>query len=333
MGSELISTNEPGKANALIAAYTAGRNARTLTAYRQDLEQFRLFSRAESPEAAVLRLLQSSAGEANGVALAYRAHLQDRGLTPSTINRRLASLRSLVKLARLLGFITWKIEIPGLPTEAYRDTRGPGSDGFRRLLSELAEMPETPVTVRARAVLRLLYDLGLRRGEVVALDLADYQSDRASLSVIGKRRLEKTVLTLAPPTQEALEAWLKVRGGNPGPLFVNFDRSKKGDDRLTPHSIYRIVRDLGKRVGIKTAPHGLRHTAITEAIKAAQANGMGLEEVLDFSRHKDVKVMMIYRDRERNVQGKLSALIAGGTSSANPLLVSDIESVTHTEDC
>jgi integrase/recombinase XerC len=177
-------------------------------------------------------------------------------------------------------------------------------------------MPAAPGTLRARAILRLLYDLGLRRGEVVALDVADYDPARSALKVLGKRRLEKTVLSLAGPTKEALDAWLSVRGDSPGAVFINFDRSKKGGDRLTSHSLYRIVRELGEKAGIKTAPHGLRHTAITEAIKAAQANGIGLEEVLDFSRHRDVKVMMIYRDRERNVQGKLSALIAESSGAA-----------------
>ena len=52
--------------------------------------------------------------------------------------------------------------------------------------------------------------------------------------------------------------------------------------------------------------------AITEACKLAQAKGMGLEEVLDFSRHRDVKVLMVYRDRERNVQGQLATLVAAG---------------------
>jgi integrase/recombinase XerC len=74
--------------------------------------------------------------------------------------------------------------------------------------------------------------------------------------------------------------------------------------------VYRLVRDLGGEAGIHARPHGLRHTAITEACKAAQASGIALEEVLDFSRHRDVKVLMIYRDRERNVQGRLAALVA-----------------------
>lgn len=61
-------------------------------------------------------------------------------------------------------------------------------------------------------------------------------------------------------------------------------------------------------------PHGLRHTAITEACKAAQANGIGLEEVLDFSRdsRKSIAILMVYRDRERNVQGQLASLVAAG---------------------
>jgi integrase/recombinase XerC len=313
----LVATPPDESASALLTAYTAGRNPRTLTAYRQDLEQFRVFLAADSSEAAVLQLLQLQGGAANALALAYRAHLLERSLTPATINRRLASLRSLVKLARLLGYIGWQIEIPGLPTEAYRDTRGPGLDGFRRLLSELDALPQDRDTLRARAILRLLYDLGLRRGEVVALDVSDYDRDRRTLQVLGKRRLEKTLLSLAVPTHATLDAWLAVRGDSPGPLFINFDRSKKGDSRLTSHSLYRIVRGTGEKAGIKTAPHGLRHTAITEAIKAAQANGIGLEEVLDFSRHRDVKVMMIYRDRERNVQGKLSALVAETASGAS----------------
>ena len=67
-----------------------------------------------------------------------------------------------------------------------------------------------------------------------------------------------------------------------------------------------------EQVGLKVRPHGLRHTAITEACKLAQAKGMGLEEGLDFSRHRDVKVLMVYRDRERNVQGQLATLVAAG---------------------
>jgi integrase/recombinase XerC len=103
---------------------------------------------------------------------------------------------------------------------------------------------------------------------------------------------------------------LKLRGDFSGPLFLNLDRAHKGNGRISGKSIYRLVRGLGEKIGIKTRPHGIRHTAVTEAVKKAQRNNMDIEEVLDFSRHRDVRTLMIYRDKERNVQGKLSELVS-----------------------
>ncbi len=144
----------------------------------------------------------------------------------------------------------------------------------------------------------------------MTLDVADLDFERKTILVMGKGRIQKIELTLPAPTIAALTEWLGVRGDFSGTLFVNLDRAKKGDGRITGKSIYRLVRGLGEKVGIKTRPHGIRHSAVTEAVKKAQKNGMDLEEVLDFSRHKDVRTLMIYRDRERNVQGKLSELVA-----------------------
>ena len=95
----------------LVVAFFSGRNPRTLRAYRQDLEDFQGFTQAPSLQAAAALLTSQGSGPANGVALAYRASLQERGLSPATINRRLAALRSLVKLARVLGLVVWELEV------------------------------------------------------------------------------------------------------------------------------------------------------------------------------------------------------------------------------
>ena len=50
--------------------------------------------------------------------------------------------------------------------------------------------------------------------------------------------------------------------------------------------------------------------------KLAQVKAMGLAEVLGFSRHRDVKVLMVHRERERNVQGQLATLAAAGVEGA-----------------
>jgi integrase/recombinase XerC len=297
-------------ADELLAAFLSGRSECTRRAYSQDLEDFRRFLGVDKVSEAATALLSRGHGEANRIALAWRASLQERRLQAATINRRLAALRSLVCLARTLGIVPWALEVRNVRAESYRDTRGPGRNGVRLLLDEIERRKDNKA-IRDRAALRLLYDLGLRRSEVVGLDVDDLDLDAGTITVMGKGRTQKTSLTLPGPTKEAIRQWLETRGTEPGPLFTNLDRAGKGC-RLTGTSLYRIVRRLGEQVGLKVRPHGLRHTAITEACKLAQAKGMGLEEVLDFSRHSDVKVLMVYRDRERDVQGQLAALVAAG---------------------
>ncbi len=293
----------------LLDSFFSGKSQRTVEAYRRDLDDFRQDLGAENVKEAACKFLSGSLGEANSIALQYRKHLLERNLQSTTINRRLAALRSLTEMARTLGIITWKLEIKNQKTEAYRDTRGPGVDNFKKLLS-LTEKRGDVKGIRNKAILRLLFDLGLRRGEVTALDFVDLDFERKTIQVMGKGKSQKTELTLAAPTITALSAWLQVRGDIAGPLFTNLDRAKKGNGRIDGSSVYRLVRGLGEKVGIRTRPHGIRHTAVTQAVKKARRNDMDLEEVLDFSRHKDVRTLMIYRDRDRNVQGKLSELVA-----------------------
>ncbi len=84
----------------LIASFLSGRNRKTIEAYRQDLEDFRSFLNTSSIDEAAQTLLSCGHGQANALALAYKTNLIDRGLQAATVNRRLAALRSLVKLAR-----------------------------------------------------------------------------------------------------------------------------------------------------------------------------------------------------------------------------------------
>ena len=88
----------------LYAAFLAGRSEHTLRAYGQDLEAFAAFLGEPSPQAALARLISCKPGDGNGLLLDFRSHMIASALTPATINRRLAAVRSAVKLARTLGF-------------------------------------------------------------------------------------------------------------------------------------------------------------------------------------------------------------------------------------
>jgi integrase/recombinase XerC len=296
----------PSHVERLLSAFLSGRNARTRRAYGQDLADFAIFAGAASLAEAAERLLAHGHGAANELALRYKADLVERGLASATINRRLAALRSLVKAGRLLGLVSWSLEVEGPRQEPYRDTRGPGRDGFRRMLSVLAGRQDAK-GVRDRALLRCLYDLGLRRKEVVGLDLHDLDLEAGTVLILGKGRTTKEKLTLPAPTQRALRAWVRVRGDTPGPLFTSLDRAKKGDGRLSGSAVYQIVRRLGQAVGLKTWPHALRHSAITDAL---DLTGGDVRAVQRFSRHRDLRILLHYDDNRRDLAGDVARRVA-----------------------
>jgi integrase/recombinase XerC len=293
-------------ARRLLDAFLAGRSATTLRCYAGDLRDFAGFLGVNTPEAVAERLLAGGPGLANELALQYKAHLITRGLAAATVNRRLAALRSLVKLARTLGLVNWTLEVEGMQAEAYRETRGPGRTGFRQLLEQLAGRTD-PKALRDRAILRLLFDLGLRRAEVCGLDVGDIDRAAGVLWILGKGRTQKERLTIPAPTLAALEAWLAMRGEAIGPLFTCLDRARKESGRLTGAAVYQLVRCLGERSGIRARPHGLRHAAITEALDLTRGD---VRAVQRFSRHKNLQTVLRYDDNRLDLAGDIARRVA-----------------------
>jgi integrase/recombinase XerC len=291
----------------LVSEFLNRRSANTRRAYQADLDAFADYLGLNSREEALRELIDRNQGQANALVLAYKNFLISKGLTPNTVNRRLSTLRSGIKLANQLGLVNWTINIENEKTETYRDTQGPGRTGFADMLRAVDSCRNKKKAARDKAILRLLYDLALRRGEVAGLDLEDFDSEAGTLAILGKGRTQKQILTLPETAQEALRAWIEARGDIPlGPLFVNLDRAGKGR-RLTGTSIYRIVRDIGREVGLDTRPHGIRHLAITEALNITNGN---VRMVQRFSRHKNMQTLTAYDDNRQDYAGEIAKMIS-----------------------
>ncbi len=107
---------------ALLDSFLSGKSERTIEAYKRDLDDFRQFLGVENiSEAACIFL--SDQGKANAIALSYTKRLIEKGLQSTTINRRLAALRSLSQMAKMLGMIPWTLQVKNRKIEAYRDTK------------------------------------------------------------------------------------------------------------------------------------------------------------------------------------------------------------------
>lgn len=293
--------------NRIVEAFKRGRAANTLEAYAGDLESFGTFC-GTSPSAAVVELLSAPHGEANGRLLDYRSSMLEADLAPATINRRLSAVRSIVKIARTLGYTDWRPEIEGVKSQAYRDTAGPGLDGARALLKAAADQVRKK-SARDVAIVRMLFDMGLRRGELASLGLEHLNLDARKVWIMGKGKRERIPVTIPIETTKALREWLDVRGTICLPhdvhVFCGLAGPKYGK-RLSGHGVWDIITALGMKVGIKVAPHGLRHASITAALDATGDVRAGQR----FARHSNVNTTMIYDDNREDLGGRAAERVA-----------------------
>jgi len=115
------------------------RSPHTRAAYEKDLRNF-FFVVANTPEPTpqiVVEFLSLDRFVAVSLVLKYKAFMLEQGLTPATINRRLAAIKSLVKFARKIGRCSYSLEdIEGERNRAYRDTTGIDIKAFKRVLME-----------------------------------------------------------------------------------------------------------------------------------------------------------------------------------------------------
>lgn len=282
-----------GERRPLVEMWLQGRSPRTLAAYQDDLRNFATFLGASEGPKAADYLVSLSHAEANEVVLRYRNAQIESGLAPATINRRLAALRSLVKLANLLGHVHWLLGVENIKHEKYRDTAGPGEMKIEKMLAYCEGRRPAIKAERDIAILRLMFDMGLRRGEVAELGVEHLNLAERRLSVLGKGRTERVTYTIPTIVAAALSAWIDVRPLTP--LLFGIE---------TGHGIWNIVKKIGEKAGVgKVWPHGLRHSGITRAL---DVTGGDVRAVQKFSRHKNVNTLMIYDDNRRDMFGDVA---------------------------
>jgi integrase/recombinase XerC len=141
-------------------------SANTKRTYASALDDFfrQLTGNAANPQQ-IREFLLLSQFEAVGVVLKYKGLLLDLGLAPSTINTRLSAVKSLANHARKLGQCGFSLEdVSHVHVEKYRDTSGVGVEAYRSILNEVGR--SSFKGNRDYAILRLLWDNALQRGEV-----------------------------------------------------------------------------------------------------------------------------------------------------------------------
>ena len=246
--------------------------------------------------------------------LRYRRHSIDKNLAPSTINVRLAAIKSLVEMARKLGKTTIDLtDIESIPSESYRDTKGISVEQFKSMLEEID--PSTPIGVRDYAIMLLFWGNALRRGEIASANIEDFLPQQQKLTILGKGKRAKVAIDLTDSVSYALEEWLNFHPYNSPekPLITSLSHNCYGS-RIAGDSIYRIVQGYAEAAGIerRVSPHRLRHSSITAFLDASGGN---LRAAQALSRHRNQNTLNLYDDNRRQEQkgasGMLEDLLVG----------------------
>lgn len=242
---------------------------------------------------------------------AIRSTIAAEYASPSTVNTYLAALRGVLKEAWRLGLMTGDDYTRAADVRSVKGSRVPkGREVKRGELGALFDTCADDTSAAGRrdaAMLGLLAGGGLRRAEVVALQLADYEAASGILTLTGKGNKQRTV-HLTNGTADALAEWLAVRGAAPGPLFY---RVNKGGRIIAAAMTPQAVRDmLAKRAagagGIaKLSPHDFRRTFVSTLLDT----GVDIKTVADMAGHSSVVTTQRYDRRGERAKRAAAELI------------------------
>ena len=240
---------------------------------------------------------------------AIRSKLADR-YAPSTANKMLSALRGVLKAAWRLGQIEANeyqkaVDISAVIGESLPAGRSLALGELVSLL-EVCGREKGPLGIRDSAIVALLYGCGLRRAELVTLDVADYDATAGTLKVRGKRNKQRLVPTVGG-AQAALDDWLARRGKAEGPLFVS---SRKGgrlqSERLTTHALYKMLRLRAQQANVEHfSPHDFRRTFVGDLL----GRGADIATVQKLAGHSNVTTTARYDRRGEATKRKAAEML------------------------
>ena len=266
--------------------YERGYAANTVAAYRRDLAQLLDFMQGQevtSWSALTPELLER-----------FVASLQAQDYSDATVARKIAAARSFLHFLFTEGDLPRELtEWLPQPKVGRRLPHALTEEEVERLLGAAAAA-DTPLKLRDRALLEVLYATGLRATEAVALRASDVDLTGGVLRCVGKGNKER-LIPLHPRAQQILGRYLSearpflLTNASETTLFLN-----RVGHSLTRQGLWFIIQQYAREAGLeeRVTPHTLRHSFATHLLDG----GAELSEVQQFLGHVSITTTQIYTE-------------------------------------
>lgn len=260
----------------------------TVEAYRSDIKQLVSFLQEYSGEPVSVDYICSLARSDIRAWFLFRKNANE---TAKTISRGLSALKSFIRFLIHDKKIENSIVLSIRPPKVEKSLPRPlNISQINNIIDTIGDVKQTDwIVKRDRALLVLIYSVGLRISEALNLDRDDISYSTDSLTILGKGGKSRVVPLLDPVKTVIFEYMNSHKFDDSVALFVN----NRGD-RLTASSVQKLLKKSRELLGLssKVTPHALRHSCATHLMENT-GDLRGIQELLG---HSSISSTQIYAD-------------------------------------
>ncbi|MCD7976387.1 MAG: tyrosine-type recombinase/integrase [Tannerellaceae bacterium] len=256
----------------------------TVSSYTKDLEQFELYVKENQEGIFDPRNIDGD------IVRNWIVHLLNNRIAPTSVNRKLSSLKSFFKFLMKQG------EIPANPLRLINGPKAKKSlpyfvrESEMDLLLDGDRFDDSFDGVRDRLILEVLYVTGVRRSELIGIKDSDVDFDACLIRVTGKRNKQR-LIPFAENLKELMLAYLEIRDRAVA-VKEDWFLVRKDGRQLSTGMVYYIVKNSLSDISTlsKRSPHVLRHSFATSMLN----NGAELNAVKELLGHSSLASTSVY---------------------------------------
>jgi len=264
-------------------SYEKKYSVHTISSYKTDLGSLKFFCNKQSTESDLSKLNYAQLRQ-------WIVWLANKGISPRTINRKTATLKSFYKFLQKIKAIETSPMINHKPLKTEKSLQVPFSEEEMNKLIEALSCKTDFEGIRDLSMIEMLYATGIRRSELINLKLEHIDLEEQMLKVECGKGAKDRLVPLTDSSILTLKKYLAARNQ----LIVDVNNlyvTKKGK-KIYGQLLYRVVENSLSLVSLKSkrSPHMIRHSFATHLLN----NGANLNAVSKLLGHESLASTQVY---------------------------------------